>query len=145
MMHKGTIIPQKSRDNHLLSYAHAENYTACMVKNFREALIDALEKSGTPLKRVAEQTGVSYEQLKKLRQGKSTSTNVDDAVLVANYFGQTLEEFLADSTAALRSEIVDLYNQLTPEERRFLLASAKGMLGERDPDTEQSQEEHHAV
>lgn len=99
-----------------------------MKMTFSEALSRVLEETGVSLRAVAEGAGVSYEQLKKVKQGKSKSTNVDDAVKVANYLGMTLDELLGDDTAAIRSEIVDLYNQLTQQQRDFLLASVKGVL-----------------
>lgn len=97
-----------------------------MTKKFREAFLDALDQSKWTMVRVSELSGVSEEQLKKLKQGKSQRTNVDDAVRVANAFGVTLDEFLDDQTATIRSEIVDLYNQLSPEERKILQDAARG-------------------
>lgn len=99
-----------------------------MKMTFSEALTRVLDETGISLRAVAEGAGVSYEQLKKVKQGKSKSTNVDDAVKVANFLGMTLDELLDDDTAAIRSEIVDLYNQLTQQQRSFLLASVKGIL-----------------
>ena len=61
---------------------------------FREALINKLEQTGTPLKQVAEGSGVSYEQLKKLKQVEGRETNVKDALKVAAFFDQSLEDFL---------------------------------------------------
>ncbi len=104
-----------------------------MKLTFRDALILALERTGRSLKSVCQEAGVSYEQMKKVKQGGSKSTNVDDAVNIANQFGVTLEEFLQDKTATVRSEIVDLYNQLSDEERQFLIKSARGL---RAPDHE---------
>lgn len=63
--------------------------------DFRKALEHALEKKGVSLRSVATKSGVSYEQLKALKQGKSKSTNVDDAVRVAAAFGVSLENFYA--------------------------------------------------
>lgn len=96
---------------------------------FRDALLRALKDTGESLRSVAEATGVSYEQLKKLKQNKSRSTNVDDAVLIANHFGQSLDEFIDDQTQVVRSEIVSVYNALEPAERRFLLDAARGIRG----------------
>ncbi|WP_435170779.1 hypothetical protein [Falsirhodobacter sp. 1013] len=97
-----------------------------MPKLFRDALLEALERTGAPLKKVAEGAGVSYDQLKKLRQRDTGSTNVDDAVRVANFFGMTLDEFIGDDTAQARSEAVALYSQLTEAERTILRDAARG-------------------
>lgn len=102
-----------------------------MTKTFREAFIEALDRTGWSIRKVAGISGVSEEQLKKVNQGKSRSTNVDDAVKVANAFGVTLEEFLDDQTIQDRIEIVEQYLQLSPQERDFLQAAARGRRAER--------------
>ncbi|EYD71781.1 helix-turn-helix domain-containing protein [Limimaricola hongkongensis] len=101
-----------------------------MAKTFRDAFLAHLERTGTPVKRVAEEAGVSYEQLKKLKGREGSSTNVEDAVKIARYFGYSLDEFIEDRTVQDRAEIVSLYNQLTPRERAILRAAGSA---DRDP------------
>jgi len=101
-----------------------------MTRSFRDAFLDGLSRTGWTLKKVAEVAGVSEEQLKKVKQGKSRSTNVDDALKVANAFGVTLDEFLADDTAALRAEVAELWMKLTQAERDILLAAARGQAAQ---------------
>lgn len=103
-----------------------------MAKPFREAFIEAVEGSGVSVAEVALKSGVSKEQLNKLKQRPGAKTNVDDAIKVAGYFGKTLDQFLEDDEALIRSEIVDLYNQLTDQERQMILGAAKGALASRD-------------
>lgn len=94
---------------------------------FREALLRRIDTPGGPsLRAVAAGSGVSYEQLKKLRQRDTATTNVDDAVKIARFFGVTLDEFLGDTMAADRARAVALYMQLSPEERQFLRDAAAG-------------------
>lgn len=107
-----------------------------MTKRFRDAFLEALESTGTPLRRVATATGISEDQLKKLKQRESASTNVDDAIKVANFFGYTLDEFLGDRTVEDRAEIVALYNQLSARERAILRAASR-----EDPDLAQRDEQ----
>lgn len=97
-----------------------------MVRKFRDAFVDAVKMPGWSITLVSELSGVSLEQLKKLNQGKTKATNVDDAVKVANAFGVTLDEFLQDNTAALRTEAASLWQKLSQEEREILLAAARG-------------------
>ncbi|WP_066706916.1 LexA family transcriptional regulator [Celeribacter ethanolicus] len=66
-----------------------------MENTFSSALANALEKTGTSLRKIAEQSGVSYEQLKKIKQGANKSTNVDDAMKVIEAFGVSAEEFMS--------------------------------------------------
>lgn len=66
-----------------------------MQRLFRDALINAIEKTGKSLRSIAIEAGVSYEQLKNVRQGRAKTTNADDAVRIAHSFGVSMEEFLA--------------------------------------------------
>lgn len=66
-----------------------------MKYNFRDALDHALTVTGRSLLSVASASGVGYDQLKSLRQGKSQTTNSDDAMMVAEAFGVTLDDFYA--------------------------------------------------
>lgn len=97
-----------------------------MTRPFRDALNDAIKSSGWSLRYVAGVSGVSYDQLKKLSQGRSRSTNVDDAIRIAHAFGVTLDEFLDDRTVSDRAEAVALWRQLSEEERDLLRAAARG-------------------
>lgn len=106
-----------------------------MTKTFKEALENALEETGISLAKIATDSGVSYQQLSKVKQRPNAKTNVDDARRVANAFGVSLDEFLGDETALIRSQIVAEYMKLTPKERRFLQTLADGVD---DPDPEAS-------
>lgn len=103
-----------------------------MVMTFREALLKALSETGASLSAVAEGAKVSYEQLKKVRSRPEASTNADDAVKVAHFFGMTLDEFLQDHLAEDRARAISKYNQLTPSEREMLRVLGRAQ-GAQDP------------
>ena len=103
-----------------------------MTKRFRQAFLERLQQTGKTVAEVSRGTGVSLEQLKKVKQRDTASTNVDDAVLVAHFFGLSLDEFLGDTTIRDRSEMLDAYSRLSSQERSFLLEVAKAR-GARDP------------
>lgn len=86
--------PHLARDNRRLADIQVTEYYPHMALTFSEALATALQASKTSLRQIAERAGVSYEQLKKVKQGKSQSTNVDDAQRVAAALGLTLDQFL---------------------------------------------------
>ncbi|TYB85843.1 S24 family peptidase [Oceaniovalibus sp. ACAM 378] len=65
-----------------------------MTTTFREAFMAALAATKIPVRRIASDSGVSYEQLKKFSQGKTESTNADDAIRIARAFGVSMEQFL---------------------------------------------------
>ncbi|ETD89820.1 S24 family peptidase [Rhodobacter capsulatus] len=65
-----------------------------MENSFKTALDHALKATNRSLRSVATQSGVSYEQLKALMQGKAQKTNFDDGVKVVSAFGVSVEQFL---------------------------------------------------
>lgn len=125
--HKGTNVPV--RQGTFVRYLDfsSRGKMRGMKKRFRDAFLSALENSDLSLAEIARRTGVSQEQLKKLKQRETASTNVDDAVKIAACFGQTLDEFLDEAALADRAEILRLWSLLDPEEQEILLASAQGI------------------
>lgn len=101
-----------------------------MAKRFYDALKEALDSSGWSISRLCKEAGVSTDQVTKFMQragkGLPASTNVDDALKLANALGFTLDEMLQDNTAVLRSETAELWRKLHPSEREILLAAARG-------------------
>lgn len=97
-----------------------------MPRTFREALLSAIAETGASIAEVARGAGVSYEQLKKVGQRETASTNIDDAVRVANFFGFTIDEFLQDDLASDRIAGARLWFELTEAEREILRAAARG-------------------
>lgn len=118
------FCPLMARDNRHRSPTLHGTVKIGMAKRFRDAFLEALTSTGTSVTKVAAATGVSEGQLKKLKQRENASTNVDDAIKVANFFGYTLDEFLGDQTVQDRAEVVSLYNQLSARERAILRAAA---------------------
>lgn len=101
-----------------------------MTRRFHDALKDALDATGWSIPKLCSEAGVSKDQVTKFMQraskGLHASTNVDDAVKLANALGFTLDEMLQDNTSALRSEAADLWRMLSQDEREILLAAARG-------------------
>ncbi|WP_439561126.1 LexA family transcriptional regulator [Roseinatronobacter sp.] len=64
-----------------------------MMVTFREALDTAISRTGRTPAEIARRAGITYDKLRNLRQGKSRTTNVDDAMRVAAAFGVSLEDF----------------------------------------------------
>lgn len=108
-------------------------------RTFRDALLAYVADNDISLRKIAEGSGVSYEQLKKLSQNKSRSTNVDDAAKIVKFLGTSLDEFLGDVDVSVRNEIVQLYNQLSEHERDYLLKSAQGLASARHEADQESQ------
>lgn len=108
------------------------SYEIDMSINFRNAFLDALEASGLSVAEVARRSGVSKDQLNKLKQRETAKTNVDDARKVAEVFGKTLDDFIEGSITSEDIELADILAQLEPSERQFLLNAAKAQIAARD-------------
>lgn len=105
-------------------------YKPGMVRRFYDALEEALAATGWSIPHLCEKAGVSKDQVTKFMQrskkGLKASTNVDDAVKLANALGTTVDEMVQDDTAVLRSEAAHLWRELSPAERDILRAAARG-------------------
>lgn len=87
--------PHLARDNHLLFTELARDYCLSMPISFKEALDRAQDATGLSMRKLADKAGVSYEQLKKVRQGKSQTTNAEDALKIATAVGVSFEQFMS--------------------------------------------------
>lgn len=99
-----------------------------MTRTFRDAFLDALEQTGQSVATVAKGAKVSIEQLKKLKQRETASTNVDDARRIANYFGKRLDDFIDGEITEEDIETLELLHQLEPSERQFLRTAARAQI-----------------
>lgn len=114
-------------DNCPLLVMELSGYSIGMAKTFRTAFLEALELTGWSVPEVTRRSGVSTDQLNKLKQRENAKTNVDDAQLVANAFGYTLDEFLSDTLAQDRDETAALWRQLTERERQLIRNAAQDL------------------
>lgn len=100
-----------------------------------------MDVTGVTAAELARATGVSKSQIDKLRQRKVEATNVHDAMLIARYFGQTVEEFCGMTRKKDKAvEIYDAMSQLTPEHREIILAQIRAVaaLQRRDDGSKQA-------
>ncbi len=99
-----------------------------MSKSFREAYLAAKAASGFSAAKIAKGAGVSEEQLKKLAQRETASTNVDDAVKIAVFFGVIVEEFIDGRKVTAPGRIAEISTRLSPEGRALLERVAEAQL-----------------
>lgn len=121
-------------------------YVVGMRKNFREAFIEHLDRTGAKVTEIAAATGLNKDSLYALKRGTTMNMNVKDAILVAKFFGETVEEFMGVVPGALRDSLMDQISQLSDSERQIFEASLKAVLAARDhrkeaPEPDRSTEE----
>jgi transcriptional regulator with XRE-family HTH domain len=86
---------------------------------------DRLTASG-----LAKRAGIDNSTIRKLISGENSSPTLSTAQKICAALGVSLEEFMGLDVDPLQAEIVDLYNQLSPEERRLLLSAARGLAAD---------------
>jgi len=119
-----------------VDFGQFPNYVGDMRKNFREAFIEHLERTGAKVTEIAAATGINKDSLYALKRGTTMNMNVRDAILVAKFFGESVEEFMGMGRAALRDSLLEQISQLSEKEREILEASVRAVLAARSRDEE---------
>lgn len=102
-----------------------------MSNDFRRALLWHMERHGTTIHEIVEATGVSRNVLNKLKGRENSSTSVENGMLIAAFYGKTLNEFIAKQTPTDASRLRALFELLQPAERQLLESQIRGIVGER--------------
>ena len=101
---------------------------------FREALIARMELTGIGATDLARRTGISKPQIDKLHQRKVETTNVHDALIIARFFGQSLEDFMGMAKkSAKNQELADILATLPPDDRDLLAIQIKALAAAAKP------------
>ncbi|MCI5042939.1 MAG: hypothetical protein MRY81_25150 [Donghicola eburneus] len=102
-----------------------------MPKTFREALISHLEATQCQISDLSRQTGVSRDVINKLKSRENASTTVENGISIANYFGKSLNAFMATTEPDEANELSDLFAQLTEPEAKIVKAQLRGLIAAR--------------
>lgn len=89
-----------------ISEPRFRGYICPMEMKFIDALKLAMKvtKRASSMREVAIATGISYDILKNVSQGKSEKPNAEAAMKVAEFFGVSLSDFYAGNFDALSAE-----------------------------------------
>lgn len=104
-----------------------------MGNDFRTALLHHLEKHQNSITDLVKETGVSRDVINKVKAREGASTTVENGLLIAAYYGKTLNEFVAMTDASEVDPLLNLLGLLSPAERRLLEAQIRGIVANRDP------------
>ena len=129
------------RDNRPLMLNLKSGYFSRTMDTFRDALVHVVDTKIKSLRSIAAEAGVSYEQLKKVKQGKTQNTNIEDARRDAGVFGQAVEEFILSPAGSTRDDLNAVLQLLAPQEREILLYAAKAQIASRAQLQPQSSED----
>ena len=102
-----------------------------MADDFRTALIWHMDVEGTKISDLVRETGVSRDVINKLLGRENSSTSAENAMLIAAYYGKTVNQFVARVPVDADDRLRTLYGLLRPEERRILEAQMRGLVSQR--------------
>lgn len=101
-----------------------------MHKRFRTALIWHVDKYKPNIAEMGRQTGVTRDAINKILKREDATTGVENAIVIAAFFGKKLDEFLRMDEEP-SSAIPALTELLTEDEERLIEAQVRGILAAR--------------
>ena len=111
----------------------AGSLTCGMSGDFRRALMWHMDRHQTAIADLVRETGVSRDVINKLKAREDSSTTAENAMLIAAYYGKSVNDFMnlreTDETDRLRA----LFDLLSPVERRLLEAQMRGLIDNSAP------------
>lgn len=102
-----------------------------MANDFRNALLWHMEQHQTPIVELVNRTGVSRDVINKLKAREDASTTVENAMLIAAFYGKTVNQFILRQEVDHKARIQNLFDLLLPEEAQLLEAQIQGVLSQR--------------
>ena len=110
-------------DNRLVApYFPPAYYMAMAGIAFRDRVIAALKQNGWSKAELSRRSGVPYHGIDKFLKRDGATTSSENAVAIANCLG-----IKVDGDAEYE-ELRELFYKLDEEQRRFLLAGARGLV-----------------
>lgn len=111
-------------DNRLVApYFPPAYYRAMAGIAFQQRVLAAMADQGITKAELSRQSKVPYHALDKFLKREGAATSSENAISIANALGISVDD------AAEYDELKKLYYQLDEEQRRFLLASVRGLVG----------------
>ena len=107
--------------------------TCGMASDFRNALLWHMDRHKTKISDLVKATGISRDVINKLKSRENSSTTVENALLIASFYGETLEQFFQCETTKSENVLSSLAQMLRPEEVEMLEAQVRGILASRGP------------
>ncbi len=105
--------------------------SACMASDFRTALLWHMDKHGTSIAELVTRTGVSRDVINKLKAREDASTTVENGMLIAAFYGKTVNQFVMLQDVTDWERVQNLFGLLLPEESQLLEAQIHGVLSTR--------------
>ena len=105
--------------------------STAMADDFRAALIWHMEEHDTKIVDLVKETGVSRDVINKLIGRSKSTTSVENAMLIAAYYGKSVNQFVSRTPVDSLDRMTTLFGLLEPAERQLLEAQMRGILFQR--------------
>ena len=99
-----------------------------MALAFQNALGWHMLKHDTRIVDLVKETGVSRDVINKLLGRKMASTTVENAILIAAYYGKTVNQFIDCSEITPADKAQNVFELLPPADQQLLHAQMLGIL-----------------
>lgn len=99
-----------------------------MAHDFQNALKWHMEKHKTKIVDLVQATGVTRDVINKLKGRDGASTNAENAILIAAFYGKSLNQFIQCEDVSPEGQAQNVFELLTPEERQLLQAQMLGIV-----------------
>ena len=135
-MNAHTLLSAERHDKsqvpfNLLNENGTNDLPKCMASDFRTALLWHMDKNETRMTDIVRATGVSNDVLKKLRTRENYSTTVENGLLIAAFYGKTVNQFVALEETSENDVISALVSMMQPEEKQLLADKIRQILSGR--------------
>ncbi|MBL3567085.1 helix-turn-helix transcriptional regulator [Rhodovulum sulfidophilum] len=105
--------------------------SAIMAQDFRDALLWHMTRNGTTVAELSRETGVSRDVINKVRLRAGASTSVENAMLIAAFYGKSVNQFILCEDVDQVGRLKNLVELISPEVRPLVEAQIRGLLNAR--------------
>lgn len=102
-----------------------------MKVSFRDALVWHMDREQTKIVDLVKSTRVSRDVINKLLGRPESSTTPENAVLIAAFYGKTVNQFMNLEEVGQAEALSTLFGLLQPAEQQLLRAQVDGILRNR--------------
>lgn len=100
-----------------------------MAYEFRKAFVEAFDRHDTKIADIVKATGVSRDVINKLLARENSSTTAENAILIAAYYGSTVNQFITGADPSQEDRLAALFGLLSEEEKRLVESQLRGLVG----------------
>lgn len=87
-----------------------------------------MNRYGTKIVDLVNATGVSRDVFNKLKAREGSTTSVENAILIAAYYGKTVNQFIDCREVSAADQAQNVFDLLPQEDQRLLHAQILGLL-----------------